>query len=82
MLILLIWGGGPEFGKTCLYNTCTLPIETFFNFMRFWKMLTTDHPFGSDSDIFEIENILMEADLLRQTSKVAFLHWKRLKFIK
>ena len=25
MLILLIKGGGPEFGKTCLYDTCTLP---------------------------------------------------------
>ena len=25
MLIVLIQGGGPEFGKKCLYNTCTLP---------------------------------------------------------
>ena len=24
-LFLLFKGGGPEFGKTCLYNTCTLP---------------------------------------------------------
>ena len=28
MLILLIMGGGgPEFGKTCLSNSCTLPYE-------------------------------------------------------
>ena len=39
-----------------------------------------DHPFGSDSDIFEIENILMEADPIGETSKVAYLH--RIRFIK
>ena len=33
MLILLIQGGleGPELGKTCLYNTCTLPKTSLEN---------------------------------------------------
>ena len=29
--------GGPELGKTCLYNTCTLPNEKGFGQTKFWS---------------------------------------------
>ena len=38
MLILLIYGGGgPEFGETCLYDTCMLPNDKTYHNVIFWK---------------------------------------------
>ena len=30
-------GGGPEFRKTCLYNTCTLPYDKVWGFQDIWE---------------------------------------------
>ena len=48
------------------------------NFRYFLKKLT---PLGAISDIFEIENMLMAVDPPRHTSKLAYLHQKRINFI-
>ena len=49
------------------------------NFRNFWKMLTS--PLRSNSDIFEIENILMVAEPSWHTSGMAYSYQKRLSFI-
>ena len=57
-----------------------LIVGKFLNFRYFWKLRTS--PLGSNSDIFDFENILMAADPLGRAYQMAYLHQKRQKFIR
>ena len=67
MLILLIYGvERPEFGKTCLYNTCTLPqclkcvyfVKSVFPNDKIWiRLMILVVPLVANYDIVAISHL-------------------------